>query len=156
MVKWQFLTFKDLTRFGSVIGINFSWQLNFPGASIKFQEISRSCRHPVITTGLQCYPKNDLNHRPYNRGRQSLTCGPNPARELRRSGCGGSSVLTLNPARVLLPNPPKDERLYFFSHRAGFSYILLVLLTSWCWLTLLHLMRSVTSPVTQKHFWRSS
>jgi len=44
---------KDITRFGSVIGIisYLSWQLNFPGASIKFQEISRisrtprSCRH---------------------------------------------------------------------------------------------------------------
>ena len=52
MVKRQFLKFKDVTRFDSVIGIvsYFSWQLNFPGASIKFQEISwisRNCRHPA-------------------------------------------------------------------------------------------------------------
>ena len=50
MVKWKFLGFKDVTRFGSVIGIlsYFSWRLNFPGASTKFQEISRSCRHPEL------------------------------------------------------------------------------------------------------------
>jgi len=55
--KWsnEFLGFKDVTRFGLVIGILscFSWQLNFPGASIKFQEISRisrCCRHPVYRT----------------------------------------------------------------------------------------------------------
>ena len=49
MVKWQFLRFKDVIRFGSVIGIlsHFSWQLSFSGASLKLQEISRSCRHPV-------------------------------------------------------------------------------------------------------------
>jgi len=55
MVKWQFCGFKDITEFGSVIGIfsYFSWQLNFTGESIKLREvsrISRSCRHPV----LQC------------------------------------------------------------------------------------------------------
>ena len=38
----QFLGFKDVTRFGSVIDIlsYFSWQLNFPGTSIKFLQIS--------------------------------------------------------------------------------------------------------------------
>jgi len=51
MVKWQLLGFKDVTIFGSVIGIvsHYSWQLNFPGVRIKFQEISRisrSCRRP--------------------------------------------------------------------------------------------------------------
>jgi len=54
MVKWQFLGFNDVTRFGSVIGIlsYFSWQLHFPGASTKFQEISmisRSCSHPAFS-----------------------------------------------------------------------------------------------------------
>ena len=53
MVKWQFLGFKGITRFGSVIGVlsYFSLQLNFPGATIKFQEISkisRSCKHSEI------------------------------------------------------------------------------------------------------------
>jgi len=40
MVKWQFLGFKDVTRFGSVTDIlsYFTGQLNFPGASIKFQD----------------------------------------------------------------------------------------------------------------------
>jgi len=55
MVKRQFLGFKDAIRFGSVVGIlsYFNGQLNFPGASIKFQDvfrISMSCRHPVTTT----------------------------------------------------------------------------------------------------------
>jgi len=45
-VKWQFLRFKDVTWFGSVVGIlsYFSWQLNFPAASIKFPEISQISR----------------------------------------------------------------------------------------------------------------
>jgi len=56
-VQKQFLGFKDVTRFGLVIGIlilYFSWQLNVPAASIKFHEISRnsrismSCRHPDL------------------------------------------------------------------------------------------------------------
>jgi len=52
-MTWQFLRFKFVTRFGSVFGIlsYFSWQLNFPGASIKFQEISgisSNCRRPVL------------------------------------------------------------------------------------------------------------
>jgi len=39
MVKSLFLGFKDVTRFGSVIGIlsYFSWQLNSPAAPIKFR-----------------------------------------------------------------------------------------------------------------------
>jgi len=46
MVKWQFPGFKDIARFGSVTGIlsYFSWQLTFPGALIKFRQISRISR----------------------------------------------------------------------------------------------------------------
>ena len=32
----------------------FSWQLNFPGASIKFHEISRICRHRVLAVRPRC------------------------------------------------------------------------------------------------------
>ena len=61
-----FLGFKDVTRFGSVIGMlsYFSWQSNFPGTSVKFQkiagisrsdvkfqEISTSCRHHAKLSG---------------------------------------------------------------------------------------------------------
>ena len=89
-VKRQFLGFKDVTRFGSVIGIlsYFSWQLNFSGASIKFQEIrisrsafkfqeisriSRSWRHRGL---LKIRPELDLagfrNSNPTNQQLQPL------------------------------------------------------------------------------------
>jgi len=46
MVKWQFLGFKDVTRFGSVIGIllHFSWKVNFQAASVKFPGIVDICK----------------------------------------------------------------------------------------------------------------
>jgi len=75
--RWSYDSFsdlKDVTRFGPVNGIlsYSSWQLNFPGASIKFQEISRSCRQPGVAAGttatLVKFPVAE-NHRCYDRPR---------------------------------------------------------------------------------------
>jgi len=65
VVKWLLLGFEGITRFGSVIGIlsYFSWQLHFPGASIKFQkisQISRSCRYPVLSQAQSVGKVNDM------------------------------------------------------------------------------------------------
>jgi len=75
----------------------------------------------------------------------------NPARS-------GSIILTLNLARVLPPNAPKDE--WLFSCWEGFSCTLTVnadwlSYTHLRCLATLHLTHSVNSPVTLRHFWWS-